>query len=191
MPQGKADTIQHFFAINGFGKSFYGKDLIADLSVGPEIYIRILPAGRLDFVQLDFLKCSFAGGCLFRFGGIGAEPGNKLLELLDFFLFLFVGLFHLAYEQLAGLIPEVIVPGIKLDLAVINVCYLGADFVQKIAVMGYYNDYIFKINQKFFQPGNCIQVQMVGRLVEKQYIWVAEKCLCQQYLDLLGPCQVF
>ena len=44
---------------------------------------------------------------------------------------------------------------------------MGADLVQKIAVMGDHDNSIVKVNQKLLKPGNGIQIQMVGWLVEE------------------------
>ena len=52
--------------------------------------------------------------------------------------------------------------------------------------MGYDDDGIFEIDQKFFQPCDCIQIQMVGRLIEQQDVRVAEQCARQQDFDLFA-----
>ena len=91
---------------------------------------------------------------------------------------------------MAGFVPEVIVSGIKLDLSIVNICNLGADFVQEIPVMGYDDDCILKIDQEFFQPGDGVQIQMVGRLIQKQNVRVAEQCLGKKDLDLLRAIQI-
>ena len=56
------------------------------------------------------------------------KQAAKKLSLIHIF-FLLVGFFHLFYKKLAGLIPEIVVTCIQLDLAVINICNIGADFV--------------------------------------------------------------
>ena len=43
--------------------------------------------------------------------------------------------------------------------------------------MRYYDDGIVKVNEKFLQPFDSIQVQMVGRLVQQQDIRISEKRL--------------
>ena len=40
--------------------------------------------------------------------------------------------------------------------------------------MGNDDDRVVKVDQEFFQPCDCIQVQVVGGLVQKQDIRVAE-----------------
>ena len=67
---------------------------------------------------------------------------------------------------------------------------MGTDFIQEITVMGDYDDCIVKIDQELFKPFNGRQIQVVGRLIQKQDIRVTEKCLGKKYLYLLASCQV-
>ena len=66
-----------------------------------------------------------------------------------------------------------------------------ADLIQKITVVGDYDNCILKVDQEILQPGDGIQIQMVGGLVQKQDIRVAEQSLCQQDLYLQAAVQVF
>ena len=43
--------------------------------------------------------------------------------------------------------------------------------------MRYYDDSVVKVDKKFLQPLNGIQIQMVSRLIQKQDIRIAEKRL--------------
>ena len=56
----------------------------------------------------------------------------------------FVGFLHLLDHQLAGLVPEIVVSGIELNLAIVDICDLGADFIQEVTVMGYHDNRILK-----------------------------------------------
>ena len=125
----KGDIVQYLYAVYGLGDAFYGEDFIADLAVGTEINIRIFTAGGLDVIQLDLFEGTLSGGRLLGFGSIGGETGDKFLQLLDLFFLLPVCFFHLLDDQLAGFIPEIVVAGIELNLAVVDVCDLGADFI--------------------------------------------------------------
>ena len=51
--------------------------------------------------------------------------------------------------------------------------------------MGNYDNGIVKVDQEFFQPCDRIQIQVVGRLVQKKDIRITEKCLCKKDFDLL------
>ena len=190
MAQRKGQVVQDLFSINGLRKPFYSQHFIANLTVRPEVDVGVLPAGRLDFIQLDLFQGTLPGGSLLGLGRVGTESGNKFLQLLDLFFLLFIRFLHLPDNELAGLIPEVIVSGVELDLTVVDVRNLGADLVQEITVMGNHDHRIFKIDQKFLQPCDGVQVQMVGRLVQQQDIRVAEQCLRQQHLDFLRTGQV-
>ena len=49
---------------------------------------------------------------------------------------------------------------------------------------------IFENRQKFFQPTNCINVQIVGRFIHQQHIWIAKQRLSQQHANLLVTVQI-
>ena len=42
--------------------------------------------------------------------------------------------------------------------------------------MGYDDNGILKVNEEFLQPCDRIEIQVVGRLVEKQDVRVTEQC---------------
>ena len=50
--------------------------------------------------------------------------------------------------------------------------------------MGYYDHRVLEIDQKLLQPGNRIQIQVVGRLIEQKNIRIAEESLGKKNLDL-------
>ena len=50
--------------------------------------------------------------------------------------------------------------------------------------MGDDDDGVLKFEQVIFQPAHRLDVEVVGRLVQKQHVGVAEQRLRQQYLDL-------
>ena len=51
--------------------------------------------------------------------------------------------------------------------------------------MGDYDHRVFKADQEFLQPGDGVQIQVVGRLIQKQYVRVAEQGFCQEDFDLV------
>ena len=51
--------------------------------------------------------------------------------------------------------------------------------------MGYYYYRILKVEQKVLQPHNRLCVEVVGRLVEYENIWIAEECLRKQNFNFL------
>ncbi len=52
--------------------------------------------------------------------------------------------------------------------------------------MGDHDHRVLKVDQELFQPGNGVQVQVVGRLIQKQDVRVAKQGLGQQHLHLQG-----
>ena len=53
------------------------------------------------------------------------------------------------------------------------------DIVQKTAVVGNHNQAAFKRFEQIFQPNNRVNVQMVGRLVQQQYVGLLHPSLRQ------------
>ena len=56
--------------------------------------------------------------------------------------------------------------------------------------MAYHDHGVFKVDQKLLQPGYGVHIQMVGRLVKKEYIGVSEQGLCKQDLYLLRAVKI-
>ena len=144
MAEDEGDVVQNLHTVDGLADAFYGEHFISDFAVGTEINVGIFTAGRTDLIQLDFFQGTFTARSLFGFGSVGAEPGDELLQFFDFFLFFLVGFFHLTDHQLAGLVPEIVVSGVQLYLAVVNVRDLRTYLVQEVTVMGYHDNSIIK-----------------------------------------------
>ena len=53
------------------------------------------------------------------------------------------------------------------------------DIVQKTAVVGNHDQAAFKRFEQIFQPNNRVDIQMVGRLVQQQYVGLLHPSLCQ------------
>ncbi len=94
------------------------------------------------------------------------------------------------HRQLARLVPEGIVSGIKLHFAEIDIHDVRRDLIQKVAVVRNDDDRVFKISQKVFQPHDRVYVQVVGRLVEQQHVGIAEERLRQQHPHLITAVEV-
>ena len=56
--------------------------------------------------------------------------------------------------------------------------------------MGYDDDRILKVNEEFFQPGNSVQIQVVGRLVQKKDVRITEEGFGEENFDFLSAVQV-
>ena len=186
----KGDVVEELDAADGLRQMLHGQNLIADLAVGTEVDERVLTGRGLDFVELDLLEGTLSGGRLLGLGSVRGEAGDEFLQLLDLLLLLLVGFLHLADHQLGGLVPEVIVAGVERDFAVVDVCDVGADLVQEVAVMRDDDDDVGEIDEELLQPCNGVKVQMVRRLVEKKDVGAAEQGSCQKDLDLLRTVQI-
>ena len=62
--------------------------------------------------------------------------------------------------------------------------------IKEIPVVGNDNDGVVKIDQEFLQPLDSRKIQMVGRLIQKKDIRIAEKSLGKKNFDLLASCQL-
>ena len=91
---------------------------------------------------------------------------------------------------MAGLIPEIIIPRIKLDLCIVNVGDLRTYLIEEMSVMRYNDNGIFEICQKLFKPSDSIQIKVVGRLVKKKDVRISEKCFCKEHLHLFVSSQI-
>ena len=69
------------------------------------------------------------------FRAISSWVGYQTAQVLSLIHIFFVSLFHLLYQQLAGLKPKVIVAGVELDFSVVDVRDMGTYFIQKITVV--------------------------------------------------------
>ena len=129
MTECERNVIQNFHTVDGLGKVLHHKDFVTDLAVWTEVDVWVFTAGRTHIVKLDLFQGTFTGSRLFGLGSVGTESGNKLLKFFDLFFFLLVGFLHLFDEELAGLKPEVVVSGIELNLAVVDVCCMSTYFI--------------------------------------------------------------
>ncbi len=66
----------------------------------------------------------------------------------------------------------------------VHIGHVGADLVEKVAVMRNHDNSALKIPEEIFQPFNGLAVQVVGGLIEHQDAGVAKKRLCQEHFDL-------
>ncbi len=183
MSHDEGHIVQYLLPVYGLGEVFHREYFVSDLPVGAEVDVRIFSAGRLDLIQLNLFQGTLSGGSLLGLGSVCGETGDELLQLLDLFFLLFVGFLHLLYQKLTGFKPEIIVAGVELDFAVVDVCGMGADLIQEVTVVGDHDNRVFKVDEEILQPGDGVQVKVVGGLVQQQNVRIAEQGLCQQYLN--------
>ena len=125
----EGDIVKDLYTIDRLGEVLDHEHLIPNLAVRAEVDVRIFAAGRFNLVKLDFFKCTLSGSCLFGFGSVRGEAGDKVLQLLDFLFLFLVCFLHLADQQLAGLVPEIIVSCIELNFAIVDVGDLCAHLI--------------------------------------------------------------
>ena len=108
----------------------------------------------------------------------------KVLQLLDLLLVALVLVLDELLHQLGGLIPEVVVAHVHLDLAVVDIHDVGTHGVQEVTVVADHDDGAGEVQQEVLQPVDRVNVQVVGGLVHHQQVGVAEQSLGQQHLHL-------
>ena len=87
-------------------------------------------------------------------------------------------------NQLAGLVPEIVVAHIDLDLVVVDVADVGADVVEEVPVVAHYDHRAGVVHQKPFQPVDAGHVQVVGGFVQQDDVRLPEESLGQKHLHL-------
>ena len=151
---------------------------------------RVLPRGDRHILDGQLLQELLAGGGLLRLGGVGAEPLDEGLEVLRLLGGLAVLVLLLFQDELARLVPEVVVARVHPDLAEIDVRDVGADLVQEVAVMGNDDDRVREAAEEILQPGDGAEVQVVRRLVEEENVRIAEEGLGEKDAHLVPPVEL-
>ena len=183
--------VQHLLAVNGLGDAAHLQNILARLAVLLERDPRIPARGRRQFLNGQLVDQLAAAGRLARLGLVCRKALDEVLQLLDFFLIFAVLVLDHALNELRGLVPELIVADIQLDLAVVDVHDMGAHVVEEVAVMRDDQHGALKIRQEILKPAHCLDIQMVGRLVEQQDIRLAEQRAGEQNLNLFHVAKVF
>ena len=183
-------VVEHLLAVDGLGDAAHLENVLACLTVRVERYPRVTAGRSRHFLDGQLVDQLAAAGRLTGLGLVCRKTLNEVLQFLDLFLILAVLVLDHALNQLRGLIPELIVADVQLDLAVVNIDDVGTYVVQEVTVMRYNEDGALKIGKEVLQPADCLNIQMVGRLVQQQNIRLAEQCTRQQHLDLLNVTEV-
>ena len=171
--------------ISLFRQSFHDENVVADLPFEFEIDIRIFAQGGLEVVERKLFKLLFARGRLTGFGSVCGKAGDEVLQFFCALFGFFILLFLLTGEKLTRLIPKIVIADIHIDLSEIHVADIRTDLVEKMAVMRNDDDGVFEIHQIVFQPAHRLDVEVIGRLVQKQHVGIAEERLRQKDAHLL------
>ena len=164
---------------------FHFQNLVARFTFHLEDDARIFAGGRTDFLHVQFFQHFLAAGGLFAFGHVGREAPDEFLQ----FLFLFLGFGFLVLclfqSQLAGLVPEAVVPGKQGDFPEVDVHRVGAYGVKEVTVVAHDQHRVFKFGKIILKPLHGVQVQVVGRFVQQQVVGFTEEGFGQHDAHLL------
>ena len=176
--------VQHLHAVHGLGHVGDEENVLAHFPVGGEAHPGVAAGGGGQLLDGELVQQLAAGSGLLGLGLVGGESGDKLLEFLDLVLVALVLLLDEVLHQLGGLVPEVVVAHVHLDLVVVDVHDVGAHGVEEVTVVADHDDSAVVVQQEVVEPLHGGNVQVVGGLVQQQDVGVAEQGLCQQHLHL-------
>ena len=154
------------------------------LFVHLEADIRVLPARRLDVLDLDFLDLPGAAGGLPGLGFVGRKAAHEILQLGHFLLGLGVVLHQLRPRLGGGKHIIVVVARINLDGVVVEIRHVRAHAVEKMAVVGNDDHGAVEAVQHALQPADGVDVQVVGGFIEQQDVRLGKERLRQQHAQL-------
>lgn len=187
LAHGKADIVEKLHSVNFLGQSLNCKDILADLSVHIEADERIAAARRGELFNSELIEQLLSRSRLAGLRFIRGESCDESLKLLRLFFVFLVLLFYELLNELARLIPELVVADIHLYLGIIDIDYSRADIIEEMAVMR--NDYDRSeiLAQEILEPLDGGYIEVVCRLVEQDYIGVAESACASSTLTFCEP----
>ena len=122
-------VIENLLTIDGLRYVGDEEYVVTDLTLRTEVDVRVLTAGRTDVFEFDLLEGLLTGSSLLGLRSVSREAGDEFLQLLDLLFLLLIRFLTLLLHQSRRLVPEVVVTGIELDLAIVDVCDVGADLI--------------------------------------------------------------
>ncbi len=160
------------FAVKGLGELMGCQDIVPAQNFGREGEFHCLFVGDRFFNDVHPFQHLFATLRSFYefFLRKRAELGDDLFLTADLCLLGFVFTHGGLDAGILFLNVKGIIAGIDLCRAAFQFDGTSTDFVQKISVMGNDQSRAGKGGEVFLQPGDGIDIQMVGRLVQKQKI---------------------
>ena len=141
--------------------------------------------------DIELFEHLFTAGRLFRFGDIGTEPLDKFEQFFSLFFGFLVLLLLLTQSQLAGFVPETVIPGEKLYFAEVDIYGVRTYRIEEVPVVRNDQYGIFEVGEVVFEPHHRFEVEVIGGLVEQQVVRVTEQCFCQQYPYFFLTAQIF
>src|SRR5699024_12378288 len=101
------------------------KQIIPYFTFRAELDIWIFSGRWSDIIKFNLIEHLLTACCLFGFRGVRTETGDEIFQFLNFLFFLLVLLLSHLLGKLAGLVPEIIVADIELDLSKVEVGDMG------------------------------------------------------------------
>ena len=136
--------------------------------------------------MVSFSRSLLARCGLFRLGGVGAETLDEFLQFIRLVGDLTVIVLLLLEGQLARLVPEIVVAHVDLDQAEVDIGDVGADLIEEVAVVGDDDHRILEAEEEILQPGDRLEVEVVGRFVQQEHVRVAEQSLGEEHAYLVA-----
>ena len=179
---GKA--VEKLEAAVNLGEVLEFEDVLAAGAELVEADIGALNVGAGQVVGLQALDLLAAAGDLGG-AGSGGEAGDEVVELGDLLFALGVLGFEGGTDLGLGHHHLVVAAGVSDDGFVIDVGGVGGDAVEEVAVVVDGDQRAVVVVQEVLQPMDGIEIEVVGGLVEKQGLGLAEERLGEQDADLL------
>lgn len=128
----------------------------------------ILLDGLDEAIGLHLVENLLAGLGLTDQVGVGTSASNELLDVGNFILLLLVGLHLVGLLLGAGLVVSVVVTTIVDEGLEAHVDHACADTVEEILGVRNQDEGAVPLLEVFFQPHAGLEIQMGGRVVEKE-----------------------
>src|SRR5208282_2610896 len=175
----------HFGFSVRLGDTFDFQNVFARGPLLLELQVRTLDVGlrQLGNLQaLDFLapRLHLAGA------GSGGEAGDELVQLRNLLFALRILRFDLRANLRFRDHHIVVSACISDDGLVIDVGDVGADAVEKMAIVRDHDQHTLVLIEKSLQPVDRVKIEVVGGFVEQQRLRMSEQSLRQQYAHLLS-----
>ena len=171
-------------AVHGLAEVRDEEPVLARLAGGLETDPGVAPRGGGQLLHRQLVQQLPAARRLAGLRLVGREAADEVLQFLDLLLGLLVLVLYELLDELAGLVPEVVVADVHLYLAVVYVHDVRADVVEEVAVVADHEHGALVVHEEVLEPDDALEVEVVRGLVEQDDVRLAEERLGQQHLDL-------
>ena len=148
-----------------------------------ELRLRLLCC-QLDHIHL--VQLFLAGHSHVSCGNTCLIPCYKILQLTDLLLLFAVSSLQLCLLDRIDLLEMIVISYITVQFLIFHVIDNVNYRIQEGNIVGNKDKGILIIQKISFQPCNMLLIQIVGRLIQKQDIWLLKKKLRKKYLGSLS-----